>query len=600
MIVSKPRAARRRRERYAARGMADPARLYELNCQRRLPKDHSSADRYDGTDSAGVNVWGDTDEEGVRRREPIITTPAQARRMCQHVGLSGVCRHIDQVLRAHPGSQPVLTTQMILTLMLLTVKMTGKYKRTAFCEVLAGLDAAISIEWGLLDPDTGNSLVSYNLVWRQARRIEAFLTDGAVTPGGVDIDLQWMVDRFLAPSVAKWSARAATEIAIDATRIPPGTVLKPNGKIQRTDDVDAGQGFRSETSKRPAGHFNGYFAHLAVLVRSIRKGRRHHSVAPHIVAMTLTPADEEAGPIGHEVAIQAKRVAPKLKVVKADQHYTRKKDTFVRPLREQGWEIVMNQSSDEQKRVRLITAGTRNTPILVHCGTPLVVWTPQHLLTQPDDLTGVALQDWYNERDKYQWVVIQHFKNGTKKLICPQCAGRVKTTAKTRNPNRPNRTHNPDQPTVAVPDTEYCCNGMITLSIEQLDNHQRNAYGTTNWATDYAGRNPVEGVNSMIKDDGSFDKASCRAFGLAAHTLAALMAAVIHNLEQTRRTRNRDNHNSIPTDPDQTPPDTTPTPHQPHTHPGTPINQPRPIPHRRNPPVEPNASKTSRQHHQHP
>ena len=108
------------------------------------------------------------------------------------------------------------------------------------------------------------------------------------------------------------------------------------------------------------------------------------------------------------------------------------------------------------------------------------------------------------------------------------------TTAKTRNPNRPNRTHNPDQPTVAVPDTEYCCNGMITLSIEQLDNQQRNTYGTTNWATDYAGRNPVEGVNSMIKDDGSFDKQSCRAFGLAAHTLAALIAAVIHNLEQTR------------------------------------------------------------------
>ena len=138
---------------------------------------------------------------------------------------------------------------------------------------------------------------------------------------------------------------------------------------------------------------------------------------------------------------------------------------------------------------------------------------------------------------------------------------------------------------------------MITLSVEQLDNHQRNAYGTTNWATDYAGRNPVEGVNSMIKDDGSFDKASCRAFGLAAHTLAALMAAVIHNLEQTRRTRNRDNHNSsAPARPDQTTPDTTPsaTPPQPHTHPGTPINQPRPIPHRRDPPVEPNASTTSR------
>ena len=71
--------------------------------------------------------------------------------------------------------------------------------------------------------------------------------------------------------------------------------------------------------------------------------------------------------------------------------------------------------------------------------------------------------------------------------------------------------------------------------IDQIDNYQRNAYGTTKWATDYAGRNPVEGVNGMIKQDGSFNPESCRVFGTAAHTLAALMAAVIHNLKQTRR-----------------------------------------------------------------
>ena len=48
-----------------------------------------------------------------------------------------------------------------------------------------------------------------------------------------------------------------------------------------------------------------------------------------------------------------------------------------------------------------------------------------------------------------------------------------------------------------------------------VDNHQRNAYGTTRWTTDYSGRNPVEGVNGMIKQDGSFEPRSCRAFGLA-------------------------------------------------------------------------------------
>ena len=108
---------------------------------------------------------------------------------------------------------------------------------------------------------------------------------------------------------------------------------------------------------------------------------------------------------------------------------------------------------------------------------------------------------------------------------------------------------------------------MITLSIDQIDNYQRNAYGTTKWATDYAGRNPVEGVNGMIKQDGSFNPESCRVFGTAAHTLAALMAAVVHNLKQIRRARRPKNRNHVTADhaeqtnPDTTPPDA-PTPHR--------------------------------------
>ena len=35
------------------------------------------------------------------------------------------------------------------------------------------------------------------------------------------------------------------------------------------------------------------------------------------------------------------------------------------------------------------------------------------------------------------------------------------TTAKTRNPYQPNRSRNPYQPGVAVPDTKYCCDGII-------------------------------------------------------------------------------------------------------------------------------------------
>ena len=619
-MSSKSRAARRRKQRCTARGLPDAGRLRELNSQRRLPKDHPSADKYDNPSRA--DILSDPGEEGIRRRGPIFTSPALVRRLDQFVGTTGVARDIDEVLRDHPGSQPVLSTRMLFTVMLLASRAKGSYKRTVLCEILAGLDAAVAIEWGLLDPDTGHSLVSYKMVWRQVKRLEDFLAKGATTPGGVHMDLQWMVDRFLAASVPKCARRNTTDIALDATdyetrartidftpqseadagRAPPGTILKANGKIQHTKDREAGTGYRSATSKHEAGNYNGYSDHLVVAVRSIIRGKPQADVAPYILAMVLVPADEEAGPIGYQVAAKAKELAPRLKVVKADQHYTRKKKTFVRPLRKENWQIVMNQSEDEQKIVRLITAGKHNTPLLIHCGTPLAIWIPPHLLNLPDDRSGAALQQWYDDRKKYQWVVVQHFANGTKKFLCPQCAGNVRTTAKTRNPNRPNRKQSSDQPITAVPDTEYCCDGMITLQVDQLDNYQRNAYGTTDWATDYAGRNTVEGVIAMIKNDGNLDKESCPAFGLAAHTLAALMATVVHNLEQTGRTRRPKNRNNITADrPEQATPDTTPldAPHprtataDPTPTPGTPINQPPPIPHRRHPPAGPAPSQSA-------
>ena len=151
------------------------------------------------------------------------------------------------------------------------------------------------------------------------------------------------------------------------------------------------------------------------------------------------------------------------------------------------------------------------------------------------------------------------------------------TTAKTRNANRPIRAkHASDLPITAIPDTEYCCDGMITLQVDQIDNYQRNAYGTTKWATDYAGRNPVEGVNGMIKNDGSFNPASCRVFGTAAHTLAALLTAVIHNLKQTRRARRAKNpDNPAAHRPEQATPDTTAAdPPHPHTADPTPTRAP--------------------------
>ena len=593
-MISKSCAARRLRRLFTRRGLPDPARLYELNSLRTLPADYPSSVPDVDTDPGtylDTDVCADTDEEGIDPSEPIITTAAQARRMYAYVARTGVVRHIDKVLRDHPGEQPVLTTQMLLAAMLLATKLQGRYMRTVHCAVLAGLDAAVAIEWGLLDPDTGRSLLSYNMVWRQSKRLESLLEDGADTPDGTHIDLQWMVDRFLAPSIPKWVARKVIEISIDATdyptwarttdftrqdeiragRIPDDTVLKPNGNVQHTKDKAAGIGRRSPKQSQQSEYFNGYWLHPAVATRTISRGKRLEYVPPYIVAMVLASADQHVGPIGYQVATKAKQLAPSVDVVKADQHYTAKKTTFVRPLREHGWEIVMNQAKDRQEGVKLITAGTDNTPLYVNCGTFLVEWTPKHLLRPSDGLTGTDRQKWFDERAKYAWVVIGRFPDGRKKIMCPQCAGKVKSTARTYNTNRANRRKRRSPlPVTAVADRESCCDGMITLGVDQLDNHQRNAYGTTKWATDYAGRNPVEGVNGMIKNDGSFNRASCRVFGLGAHTLAALAAAVIHNLKQTGRGSRRKNRNpTTPDHPGHTPPDTTP-PAEPGPHPTSP------------------------------
>ena len=62
-----------------------------------------------------------------------------------------------------------------------------------------------------------------------------------------------------------------------------------------------------------------------------------------------------------------------------------------------------------------------------------------------------------------------------------------------------------DLPKTAVADREYCCHGMITLGVEQLDNYQRNAYGTTKWAANYAGHNPVAWDADLLEADADID-----------------------------------------------------------------------------------------------
>ena len=113
--------------------------------------------------------------------------------------------------------------------------------------------------------------------------------------------------------------------------------------------------------------------------------------------------------------------------------------------------------------------------------------------------------------------------------MCPQCAGRITTSAKTwKNRNRPTKA-NLDVPYVGNIDDEYCCRGTVTIPVDKLDTYQDIPYGTPAWQK----RLRAETTNSMLKDKGGLKAGWCRAFGLAAHTIGALALAIAHNVKET-------------------------------------------------------------------
>ena len=134
--------------------------------------------------------------------------------------------------------------------------------------------------------------------------------------------------------------------------------------------------------------------------------------------------------------------------------------------------------------------------------------------------------------------------NGGKQFICPQCAGKVATTAKTRMA----RTTNSDGPFLPIED-EYCCLGPASVSLALLDSFQRIPYGTLAWKQSYGRRNIIEKSNATLKDKGGLQAGWCRAFGLAAHTIGALALAVVHNLRETKRLLSRQKRNGATPEP---------------------------------------------------
>ncbi|MDE0231065.1 MAG: hypothetical protein OXI56_01250 [bacterium] len=223
---------------------------------------------------------------------------------------------------------------------------------------------------------------------------------------------------------------------------------------------------------------------------------------------------------------------PNLTTIVADMGYTIYGEAFVRPLHRLGINVVMDYPEAHQDTVETVEIGPEGEEqvLLLHCGTFLVEWTPEYFLIPPPHLTGKERADWYAERDKYTWKPIgKPDKNGNIRFRCPQCDGRVKTNAKTCIRSKRSQRKAPH---VANIDQEYCCNGTITIPVEQLDTYQRIPFGTPAWKKSYGRRMQIENLNSLVKNDGGLKDGWCRALGQAAFNFGLLALLVAHNLRQ--------------------------------------------------------------------
>ena len=423
---------------------------------------------------------------------------------------------------------------------------------------------------------------------KQIKRIETAIFEARWSSNGRPRSIDWFMDALLDHTIPAHAKKSIIAVSLDWTPIPTWAVtrdfrveeeirkvqkpedtgeigtLDQRGRAVRGADGDARAGHLTATNKTSAGPFTGYYGHLIIPTRDATwNGNPKHlalGVLPpkYIAYGRVIPAQNDNALNGLHAALVALKVFPNLEEVIADMGYTIYGKAFVRPLHRLGINVVMEYSEDHQKIieiVKIVSEGEEQV-LLLHCGTFLVEWTPEYFLIPPLNLTGEALAKWYAERDKYVWKPIgKPDKNGNIRFRCPQCDGRIKTSAKTRIRSKRSQR----KALYATPiDQEYCCNGTITIPVEELDTYQRIPFGTAAWKKSYGRRLQIENLNSLVKNDGALEDGWCRAFGKAAHNFGILAVLLAHNLRQPNNFDN-DNEDKDETSSEQ-PPTTTSRP----------------------------------------
>jgi hypothetical protein len=335
----------------------------------------------------------------------------------------------------------------------------------------------------------------------------------------------------------------------------PGTAPSPRKNRQRTRarvrgkgadgrniytaDPDARAGYRSATSSRAAGPYNGYELHLGVQTRDLDWTDKVLSVkfgpeVPGIVnTMAVAPAGSHRADAVVPHLISAKNSGADLKEVLYDRGYSQlRPETHSHPLNRAGIE----QTFQPKGHQRLPRPYTKDAIIIE--GQLFSAHLPDDLrgpLSMPpqgaSEETKEKFERDFNRRASYRYT--RHAgpdADGTTRWKCPFHSGllRSRSLPYTMRKSRKARL-------VDLPEGARCCGGILSVPAGDLPIWQRISPGTTAWRKSMGRRLVVETANGALK--GGFvniERKFLRVFGRTKTTVVLAFTIVGHNLDRIR------------------------------------------------------------------
>ena len=474
-------------------------------------------------------------------------------------------------LAAHPGPESRLAPEILILAKIFAAKTTGVVHRSVVCRIINGMGSRLWHLAGMCSNKTREP-ITYNIVARQAIRVENLPQPPQPSSSDPDehdpepefesdietvCDFDLLCRQLLEETIPTAHLKTARAASVDQTafpsffrtydfrpqadihqiiknaggEVPDDLDVGPDHKLIRCADRDARAGHRSASAATgyKATEFVGYQVALTALAKPTPTALPKDTPPGYIISMSCDPASCHAGDAALKATEDALEIAPNLKEVLTDRGISQYGERFTRPIRRHRLDIIQDLKSNEATmKVIEVGTGKHRQRVISADGDFFPLWMPEAFLHPPQDPTEERLRHWYEQRAQYRWQRVQSFDNGDMQFRCPQCAGRVVTNLTTYNQKtQPNKSA--QYVTVTHHDTK-CCRGLPTIPVHQLDHWQPHTWGTRRWKQSYNRRLQVENVNSMVKDGGSLNANMCRARGLGAHLLAALAAALAHNL----------------------------------------------------------------------